>query len=221
MSLQLNRKDGQTCFAPLAVSCWVSSLTGSPAWVFFSCSCQIPVRDVENPVYVSISFRGHTSFRLHHLKAFPLWTPWGKAGTLCKTARIVRLFPHCAVLFCIDEMIIYTKKRALFLVLKRTHYWSLRDFWEGLRKGFVFRIYTPSSCAALNNVTIESCASVGLVSSSFKLHTMPVAKVSQGGCRLGVEFLFQGEKHCRRASEGLAYSLASLILLCSGRRLLP
>lgn len=55
-------------------------------------------------------------------------------------------------------------EHVLFLVLKATHYWSLRDLWEGYRKGFVFRIYTLSSHAGLNNITIENCASVGCVS---------------------------------------------------------
>lgn len=38
---------------------------------------------------------------------------------------------------------------ALFWVLKRTHNLLLRDLWEGCRKKFVFRIYTPSSLARL------------------------------------------------------------------------
>lgn len=150
----------------------------------------------------SFHFEGALPFGFTTRKRFFCGKPEVKQVLYAKLLESpLLLYPRCIVLFCIDETIIC--KKALFLVLKRTHYWSLRDLWEGYRKGFVSRIYTPTSHAALNNITIENCASVDRVNWSFKSHVMPVAKVSQGGCRLGVVFLFQGEKHCGRASEGL------------------
>lgn len=67
-----------------------------------------------------------------------------------------------------------------------------------------FVIFTSSRRAALNNITIESCASVGLVGSSFKSRMMPVAKVSTGwlqsGSRVSVS---PRKKHRKRTLEGL------------------
>lgn len=126
------------------------------------------------------------------------------------------LYPCCIVLHWWNDKF---KKSTIFFFKG-----PIIDSWGicGRDTGRNFRIYTPSSHARLEQYhNRELCVREWATLAEALRHRMLVANVSQGGYSLGVMFLFYGEKHCRRASEGLASSLPSLILLCSGRRLLP